>query len=298
MRFTKQVVTVAVVLCALFIVSDLSSKQFRVRIINIENLSRYNEDRIAYQQIQKNLDENMDNSIASLMVIRDSKIYLFKDGYDDAAEVLHKRKVDELEHNMISDLWLNKLDNNPDYMVATDRRIEIMRNITQDYVNTNYGEYYRSVRDSFLKKHAQIFRSLIMNRRDSGLMVERKQIPHTLHQQTSEPYLYAIIAYAKKGDEVFYYAEDADGDGVTETFTVSLPDGFTWGDNTGPNIVSIINNQQKDIADIIGKLAHEAYYGCQEEEQYVKDTMPKTADVNEMIDDIYRVDNVFKEKLK
>ena len=36
-----------------------------------------------------------------------------------------------------------------------------------------------------------------------------------------------------------YYAEDADGDGITETFTVESRDGFQWGFKSGPNVVCI-----------------------------------------------------------
>ena len=276
--------------------SMLFSKNFEFKYIDLQRLTRYNEDRIVYQHVQKNISDTMDNSVASLLVIKDSKIYLLTDGYDNEDDVQAQRLKLDIEHQMIPDLWVNKIDNTPDYFRVLDRKIEILHSKNKEEITQNYGDFFQKVRETFLKKHVNIFKALIVNRRDSGLHVSRKEIPRRIHDDG--PARYAISVTARTMDEKVYYAEDADGDGITETFTVQIADGFTWGAKSGANIILIINNQQKEITDIIGKIAHESYYGTPEEINYVKSSFPTTNDVSDMIDDIYQVNRVFKENLE
>lgn len=281
----------AIIFCVIFImlisISNGSAKTHPFVILDIEKISRFNEDRIAYQQIEKVTDEKIDNSIACLLVIKDSKVYLYKDGYDIPENVSSNRQSLELENKLIPDLWENKIDGNPDFVQVNDRRIELFKNVTQDFVTKNFGDFYKNIRDAFLKKHVSIFNELMINRRDSGLFVKREALSKRLYD--TGPAKYFISVTAKTLDEFIYYAEDADGDGITETFMVTISDGFDWGYKSGANTVFIYNNQKEDIKNIIGNLTRNAYYGTPEEEQNIKSTFPKTEDITYMIDDIYRI---------
>ena len=280
----------ASILCLIFIllvqISNGNAKTHPFVIVDIENISRYNEDRIFFQHIEMVTDEKIDNSIASLLIIKDSKVYLFRDGYDAPENVATHRLTLEMENRLIPDLWENKADGNPDYIQVTDRRTELLKNVTQDFVTKNFGEFYKNARDSFLKKHVAIFTDLMVNRKNTGLFVRREPLAKRVYD--TGPVKYFISATAKTMAEYIYYAEDADGDGITETFMVSIPDGFHWGYQSGANVIFIYNNQQEDIKNVIGKLAHNAYYGTPEEEQVIKETFPKSEDITNMIEDVYR----------
>jgi len=251
-------------------------KDFIYKDMAIENISRYHEDRIAYQQVEYVIDpeehQNQDTSLASLLIIKDKRMYLFKDGYDDPKIVEQNRIIKEMENSLLYNvLWEREIDGKPDYLVITDRRTEILKKIVVSDKNENlsekYTEFYTKMRDSFIQKHVNIFRGLMVNRKDSELKVIRKPIPKKLRD--NGPTKYMISATAKTKDGLLYYAEDADGDGVTETFTVELPDGFNWGYQSGPNIIFIYKNKQENIKAMIGKLTKEAYEGTDEEENII-----------------------------
>ncbi len=270
----------------LFQFERVESSDIPFRVLDIESISRYSEDRLVYQHIEKDISYAYDNSLSCLLIIKDRKMYLFKDGYDNTEEIKTQRLIIEMENRLISDLWVNKIDSKPDYVQITDRRVELMRNVSQEFVDQNFGTFYTEIRSSFIKKHVDIFKSLMIDRRDSGLFVERKPLPKRLYD--TGPTKYSTTVTGKTIDEKIYSAEDADGDGITETFTVTIPDGFHWGYKSGPNIIFIYNNKQKDIEGLIGKLAHEAYYGTPEESENIKKTFPKKDDISDMIQDIYR----------
>ena len=275
-----------VLLIVIFQFTEASSKPIPFKIIEIEKLSRYNEDRLAYQHIEKDISPAIDNSVSCLLIIKDSKIYLFKDGYDDPDTVAEQKLLLEMENRLYGDMWANKIDDKPDYVRITDRRVEILKNVSQEFVTNNFGEFYTSVRDKFLKKHVNIFKALLINRKDSGLFVERTPLPKKAYEEG--PTKFKTVVTGKTIDEKIYYAEDADGDNITETFKVTIPDGFNWGYKSGANIIFIYNNKQENIKNIIGKLAHEAYHGTPEEEDIIKSEFPQKDDVTEMINDIYR----------
>lgn len=248
--------------------------------IEVETISRYSEDRIAYQQIQTAPNLGSDDSVASLLIIKDRKMYLLRDGFDDPRVVRTQQLLIEKESAIVGDVWVNKINSKPDYIRITDRRIEIMKNFSEEFVSKQFGTFYTSVRNAFLNKHAQIFRQLMNNRAESGLVVERVPLPKPIYVGApEEPTKYATYVIGKTIDEKLYYAIDADGDGITETFTVNIPDGFHWGYKSGPNIILILNNTDEEVKGIIGKLAHEAYYGTPDEEKNIIQTFPKDSDI-------------------
>ncbi|MBN2158868.1 MAG: hypothetical protein JW807_05690 [Spirochaetes bacterium] len=271
----------------------LYSKEPDFTTVAIKKLNRYDEDRLFYQQYEKSheefSDESRDNSFATLMLIKDKKVYLFQDGYDNPELVKYNRFVLEKGNQNIPDMWQNKIDGLPDYVVITNRRIEVQKNTTKEWVSANYKDFYTSVRDKLLRKHVAIFMSLIVNRLDSEINVSRKRIPRKIYEGDEPKFSTSVSARTPDGGTV-YYAEDANGDGITETFTAHSSDGFQWGYKSGPNLVCIVNNTQKDIENIIGRLTNFGYYGSADEEQVIKKTFPTNADLNYMINDIYRID--------
>jgi hypothetical protein len=271
-------------------------KDFIYKDMAIENISRYHEDRIAYQQVEYVIDpeehQNQDTSLASLLIIKDKRMYLFKDGYDDPKIVEQNRIIKEMENSLLYNvLWEREIDGKPDYLVITDRRTEILKKIVVSDKNENlsdkYAEFYTKMRDSFIQKHVNIFRGLMVNRKDSELKVIRKPIPKKLRDNGLTKYM--ISATAKTKDGLLYYAEDADGDGVTETFTVELPDGFNWGYQSGPNIIFIYKNKQENIKAMIGKLTKEAYEGT-DEDIILKQFNQLDKEIPILMDDLIKMD--------
>ena len=287
-------VTLLVALVLIFQMTEAHSRNLAFKVMNLENISRYDEDRLAYQHVEKDLSVSIDNSVSCLLIVKDKKMYLFKDGYDNEKDVRTQRLILEMENRLIPDLWKNKIDDKPDFVRITDRRVELLKNINQEFVTNNFGDFYDNVRTKFLQKHVNIFKTLMINRKESGLYVVRKPLPKRVYDDGPTKYFTSVTA--KTIDETIYYAEDADGDNVTETFTVNLPDGFHWGYKSGANIIFIFNNSQENVKKLIGKLSYEAYFGTPEEEEIIKKGFPAKADVNDMIDDVYRiVDPRFKE---
>lgn len=271
------------------------------KLVDIEHITRYNEERLVLQHIEKEpsttgIPDIHDNSIETFLIIQGKRIYLIIDGYDNPEDVKNTRLTLEMENKLIPDLWVNKIDNKPDYIRITERRVEILKKIDKEYVEKNFGNFYRNTRNKFIEKHVQIFKTLMKNRRESGLYVVKKLLPKRTYD--TGPTKFYTSATAKAADETVYFAEDADGDGITETFTVALPDGFSWGYKSGPNIIFIFNNRgdksnperanMKDIENIIGTLTNQAYYGTTEEEKELEKTFPKESEIGNMIDDIYR----------
>jgi len=260
------------------------SQEVPFQLINIEHLSRYSENRVAYQHFEKEFSPFLDNSIALLLIVKDSKVYLIIDGYDNPDVVENLRFEDALQTNLQPDFWPNKIDGKPDFIRITDRRQDIIHSASAEFVAKNYGELFTTMREAFLKRQAAMFRALLMNRKGNNVVVERTPIQRKLNDES--PVRYKITVKAKGVNNVLYYAEDADGDGTTETFTVSLSDGFEWGYKSGPNIINIQGNKQEDIAKIIGKLADYAYNGLPEDEEIIRQSFPPEQ-VKDMIEDVY-----------
>ena len=289
-----------IALSLVFQTQALYAKDISFTPVDIQKLSRYDEDRVLFQQYESAPNtyagDAIDNSIARLMVIKDKKVYLFQDGYDSAEQVKLNKITLDRGNQMLPDMWPNKISDSPNYVLITDRRYEMQRNTSKEWVSSNYKDFYISVRDKFLKKHISIFFSMIINRRDNEITISRTRIPRKIADGDQAKYTTAVTAKTSEG--TIYYAEDADGDGITETFTVNLNDGFYWGSNSGANIVCIVHNTQKDIEKIIGKLAGFAYGGSPVEEEIIKKTFPGAGKVNSMIDDLYRIDGDTEKYLK
>lgn len=285
----------------LFQVPSLYSKDLSFTFLDIKKISSYDTDRIAFQQFEKTPDalnpDRSDNSLALLMIIRDKKIYLIQDGYDNPEQVYFNRITFDQGNKLIPNLWQNLIDGKPDYVMVTDRRIEVQRNTDKDWVSKNYNELYTSVRDQFLKKHVTIFLSLIVNRKESEIVVSRKLLPRRTFDSPDPKFAISASARTSDGGTV-YYAEDSDGDGVTETFTVQCSDGFQWGYKSGPNVICIEKNTQKDIQQIIGRITNLAYYGTQEEAEIIKKSLPTPDKIGVMINSLYSIDAETDKMLK
>ncbi len=269
-----------VLLFILICTTSVIAFDFNFKPIIIEELSRYNEDRIAYQHVQKQISPNMDNSFSALLIVKDMKIYLIQDGYDNPELVNTRRLQLEMETKLIGDLWENKINNQPDFVRITDRKIELLKNFSEDFVSKNFGTFFLNVRNAFIKKHVEVFKKLMIDRKESGLIVTRKPLPIPAYLNAPEtPTKYKITVSGKTIDEKLYYAEDSDGDGITETFFVNSADGFHWGYKSGANIIFIYNNLDEEIKGLIGQLCNWAYYGTPEEEKEILQNFPKDSDI-------------------
>lgn len=298
LRKRSKALSTIIIIGALFMVNTLLSMDLTYTVVNLEDISRYDEDRIMYQHIEitpvQYFPNVTDNSIAALLIIKDKKMYLFMDGFDNPSEVKTKKVILETENRLIPDIWANKIDNLPDYMKITDRRVEIQRKMADQGEKSSskslggkFDSLYKNAKNKLITQHVKTFKILMINRKESGLYVVRKPIPKRIYDNGPTKFFTSVSG--KTIDEKQYYAEDADGDGITETFAVQIGDGFSWGYKSGPNIIFIYKNTQKEISDIIGKLAHEAYYGTEEEDKNIQKTIFQEDEINRMIDDIYRL---------
>ncbi|MBN2039281.1 MAG: hypothetical protein JW864_04530 [Spirochaetes bacterium] len=264
--------------------NNVFSTEINYTPIEVLGLTRYTEDRVAFQHIQipaaNEFFEN-DTSLASLLIVKNNQVYLFRDGYDDSAKIKMETYVMELRRELPKDLWINKVNSKPDYIKITDRKSEKMLNVKEEFVEKNFGDFYRNVRNSFIQKHVKVFYQLMRNRTESGLYLDRQPISPPAFQEVKEPAKYSMVVKAKAINDLIYFAEDADGDGVTETFYVNYDDGFNWGFKSGPNIIFIYKNKEEDIKQLIGKLCYSAYYGTEQEEKNILKTFPKDSEIIE-----------------
>lgn len=297
--FKKKSGKSAMVLGLILVMSaSVYSRDLSYEAITLDNVSRYDENRIAYQQVEYIIDpethQKQDTSSASLLVINDKQMYLFKDGFDDPKIVEQNRIIKEMENRLvINDMWGRTIDGKPDYLLITDRRVEVQKKFIVPEKNENldprYSDFYAKIRDSFIQKHVNIFRGLIINRKDSDFKMNREPIPKRL--MDDGPTKYNTSAVAKTKDGVVYYAEDSDGDGITETFSVELPDGFHWGAKSGPNILFILKNKQENVKTMIGTLTKEAYEGTPEEEKMITKQFDQlNKEIPALMDDLIRMD--------
>jgi hypothetical protein len=250
------------------------------KIIELSALSRYREDRIAFQHIQlQGFSANEDNSIANLLIIKNNEVYLFRDGFDDVKKISFQNYLQIVNNEIPKDLWVNKINSKPDYIRIASKRIEKFLNSSEDYTEKNSGDVYRNIRDSFLIYHVKIFRELMMNRVESDFKLQRDPIYPSAFKEKNTVIKFSSVIKARAQNDYLYYAEDKDGDEVTDTFYVTMSDGFNWGYKSGPNVIFIYNNKEDDIKKIIGKLCYEAYFGTSEEETNLSKLIPNETDI-------------------
>ena len=277
---------------------NLYSKEKSYIKIEPDKISRYKEDRIAFQRIEKQPDISKDNSFENLLVIKDSKIYFITDGYDSPAEVIMKRDVMDAEYRYVenNDFWLNKINGKPDFVRVIYRRSDLLKNTTEEFTTTNFGTFYKSVRDKFINLHADKFRHLLKNRGEAKLTINKYLISYSVNPENSNDVKQKFFtsATAKAADETVYYCEDADGDGITETFSASRDDGFDWGINSGPNILLIYGNTDKDIETMIGKLTYESLNGTVDEEKKMFQEFPTEKEVINLMEQITPMDKFYE----
>ncbi len=271
------------------------SKENGYLILDPDKITRYNEDRIAYQRIENPEDQDKDNSVENLIVIKENKSYFIVDGFDKISDVQLKKIIMDSQNKYIenNDFWMNKINGKPDYVRIIYRRSDLLKNSTEEFVTSNFGTFYKSVRDRFIKLHVNKFRILMKNRGESRLTINKRLLRVKINpsDSTDITQIYFKSASAKSCDETVYYCEDADGDGITETFMATLNDGFDWGVGSGPNILLIKGNTDKDIETLIGKLVNESENGSAEEEKKMFLDLPKEEEIFEMMKQITPMDN-------
>jgi hypothetical protein len=291
MKQQKRRIFIITLLFCFILVSaiGLFSREFDFIPLDAMQVSTYNNDRVVYQRIEKSNTLLQDNSFEALLIIRDRKMYMMMDGRDSAADAKTRKFKAEVQkvygENEGDLIWTNKINGKPDFIQIIDRRTQVMVNANEEFVSTNFGTFYKSIRDKFIKEHVDKFHQIMRNRREADFYIERKPLRRSLYVDEMTKYVDRFYTFvrAKAFDGTMYSCEDADGDGVTETFIVHGRDGFDWGYNSGPNLLFIYKNTDKDIETLVGKLANEAVYGSVEDEKEMIETFPKERIIDDLI---------------
>lgn len=291
MKSLKQYVILFTLIPILIIVFSVCvfSREFEFTPINTSKVSNYENDRVVFQHIEKFTKHTTDNCFESLLIIKNKKMYLLMDGYDNpydaktrkwkvSLESLYAEKEDEA-------MWINRINGKPDFIQVLERHAEMMKNTNEEYVSANFGSFYKTIRDKFIKEHVDKFRQIMRDRRDSDFYIDRKAhpVPVNIKDVTKYTDKFYTFARAKAFDGTMYSCEDEDGDGITETFIASLGDTFHWGYNSGPDLIIIYKNTDKDIETLIGKLANESVFGSVEGEKSMIEDFPKEKDISDLI---------------
>jgi len=289
--------------------SDLYSKIKEFSILDPDKISHYDEDRIVYQRVEKKKDitkddfvENYiitkDNSVENLLIIKDKKMHFIVDGYDFISDVQRTKVMKDSVNKYVedNDFWVNKINGKPDLIRVIYRRQDLMKNMSEDFVTTKFGDFYKSVRDKFIKMHVDKFRQLMRSRSESMLTVNKYLLSYKVNPDNSNDIKqkFFISAKAKSNDGTVYYCEDSDGDGITETFTATRNDGFDWGLDSGPNILCIMGNTDKDLETLIGKLVNQSVNGTTEEETKMLQQFPSEKDVLNLMDQVTPPDKFYE----
>jgi len=265
------------------------SKDYPFLPIDVSKVSNYETDRVVFQRIEHFSTIEQDHSMEALLIIKDRKMFLMKDGHDTPFDAKARKFQAEMRNiygeNEQDLVWTNKTNGKPDFIQIMDRRSPVMMNANEEFVSTNFGSFYKSIRDKFIIEHVEKFRQILRNRRDADLHIDRKRLPRPYSASENADYTdtYYTAAKAKASDGTMYICEDADGDGVTETFIANGRDGFNWGYKSGPDLIIILKNTDKDIETLIGKLVNEAMYGSVEDEKTMIQAFPKERDIADLI---------------
>lgn len=225
-------------------------------------------------------------------------MHFIVDGYDLISDVQRTKIIKDSVNKYVedNDFWINKINGKPDFIRVIYRRQDLMMNANEEFVTTNFGPFYKSVRDRFIKMHVDKFRQLLRNRGESGLSVDKRLLSYKVNPDNSNDIKqkFFISAKAKSNDGTVYYCEDSDGDGITETFTATRNDGFDWGLDSGPNLLCIMGNTDKDLETLVGKLANEALNGTVEEEKKMFQQFPTEKDVLNLMDQVTPLDQFYE----
>jgi len=286
----------------------LFSREEKFLLISPDKISDYTHDRIAFQRIEKRAGISkydlkdpssiMDNSIESILIIKDKKIHFIADGYDPVTEVFRTKMIMDSQNKYIenNDIWTNKINGKPDYVRILYRRNDVLINTNEEFVTNNFGKFYKSVRDRFLKLHVEKYRKLLRNRNESRLSISKRELSYTVNPDKSDDIRkkYSISAKAKSLDGIVYFCEDADNDGITETFTANLNDGFDWGIESGPNIIFISGNTNKDIEALIGDLVKESVHGTADMEKKILQQFPTEKETTDLMKQLVPPDKFYE----
>lgn len=287
---TRWIRITALIFCVTILsATGIMSKEYDFLPIDTSKVSSFDTDRVVFQRIEYFSDLSRDNSVELLLVIKNRKMFMLMDGYDSALDAKSRKFIAD-SRNMyaekIEDLvWKNKINGKPDFIQIMDRRVPIMMNANEEYVSMNFGVFYKSIRDKFITEHVEKYRQILRNRKDSDINIERKRIPRSMAETNSDDFKEKFFTSVKVRamDDTVYTCEDADGDGITETFIATMRDGYNWGYKSGPNLIFILKNTDKDIETLIGKLTNEAMYGSVEDEKMMIETFPKEKDITELL---------------
>ena len=120
---------------------------------------------------------------------------------------------------------------------------------------------YTSLRDQHVQKYAQLFRSAVKNSTRQAIWTESYSIEYSPEQCGPAPISteQRTVGYAVRllaNDHTEFFAEDCNGDGITETLLAWSPDYFNWGDRDMPNALIIYNNVDQKISGFIGDLVN------------------------------------------
>ena len=115
--------------------------------------------------------------------------------------------------------------------------------------------------------------------------------PSSASVESEQPVTRRVDISSREGDR--YTALDCDQDGITETFLVHSPTGFHWYQRGMPNVVSIFNNKDPEIQEMIQGLVKLVSQGSEEiREQIQKDLERNLRHANGIIQRFKEVNRV------
>ena len=187
MKQQKRRILIITLLFSFILLSTIGvfSREFDFLPLDALKVSTYNNDRVVLQRIEKSNNLLQDNSFEALLIIKDRKMYMMMDGRDSTSDAkIRKLKVESQKlygENEADLIWTNKINGKPDFIQLIDRRTPFMLNANEEFVSTNFGAFYKSIRDKYIKEHVDKFRQIMRNRREADFYFELKPIRHTLY---------------------------------------------------------------------------------------------------------------------
>ena len=230
--------------------------------------------------------------------------------------------------------YVNAVDGTPDYVLVGDRNgrvpdLERLDVEERQWVQQNFADFYKTVRDAHLKRYinqykdlisrptkynarVRITRHVLLKNFLTGEAADRKNT--TVAADMQEGNITEVKEEVPAGEEdtartveflrvdavgndgTIYTVIDADGNGITETFLVKEPGTFHWGTVKAPNVVSIFNNREPEVEKLIGDLVAFARRGGDESEMNL---VQKKAELQkEVLDCIQQEENISRVNFK